>query len=141
MSRKNILVCVKQDILHPISWALKEFEKQVFIKYADNTKQIDALFDTGIDFAVLIIDSIIQNNSTLGYLETLKQVKPNQKILLIISEGARKEDIVNIVKSKLVSGILVRPFTAEQISDYIYKLCGFQKPTEVPWYMKTGLKG
>lgn len=140
MSRKNILICVKPDILHPINWALKEFEKQVFLKYADNPRQIDALFEAGLNFSVIIIDSIIQNQSTLDYLEELKKNRPDQKILLIISDGTKKEDIVNIIKSKLVSGVLVRPFTAEQISDYIYKLCGFQKPTEVPWYMKTGLK-
>lgn len=140
MSRKNILVCVKQDILHPINWTLKEFERQVFAKYADNTRQIDALFEAGLDFTVIIIDSTIQDQSTLPYIEGLKKERPYQKVLLIISEGTKKEDIINIVKARLISGVLVRPFTAEQLSDYIYKLCGFQKPTETPWYMQTGIK-
>lgn len=140
MDKKNILVCVKKDILHPISWALREFEKMITVKYVDNTKQIDDLFVVGIDFCVLIIDSTIQDKSTFEYIKSFKDKYKQQRVLFIVSEGTKKEDIVELIKSRIISGVLIRPFTAEQISDYIYKLCGFQKPTEVPWYMQTGIK-
>ncbi|MCX8069619.1 MAG: hypothetical protein N2738_03865 [Thermodesulfovibrionales bacterium] len=141
MSRKNVMVYVKKDILHPISWALREFEKLINVKIADTQKQVDdMIFGIELDFCVIIIDSIMNNVSTFDYIRTIKEKKPNQKILLIVSEGTKKEDLLELVKSKLVSGILVRPFTAEQLSDYIYKICNFQKSTEVPWYMQTGLK-
>ncbi|HIJ59460.1 MAG TPA: hypothetical protein HPP56_02425 [Nitrospirae bacterium] len=141
MSRKNIMVYVKKDILHPISWSLREFEKLINVRYADTQKQIDEMvFGIEIDFCVIIIDSIINNASTFDYIKSVKERKQNQKVLLIVSEGTKKEDLIELLKSKVVNGILVRPFTAEQLSDYIYKLCGFQKSTEVPWYMQTGLK-
>ncbi|MBI3592769.1 MAG: hypothetical protein HY099_04740 [Nitrospirae bacterium] len=72
----------------------------------------------------------------LDFAKNVKQEKSFVKILLIVSSGTPKEEIVGIIQSKIVSGVLMRPFTAEQVSDYIYKLCGFQKPTDVPWYMK-----
>ncbi|MCX8027223.1 MAG: hypothetical protein N3A62_05135 [Thermodesulfovibrionales bacterium] len=140
MDKKNVLVCVKKDILHPIGWALREFEKMVIVKYVDNTKQIDDLLEAGISFCVLIIDSILQDKSTFEYIKSLKERHKHQRILYIVSEGSNKEDIIELIRSKIVSGVLIRPFTAEQMSDYIYKLCGFQKPTEVPWYMQTGIK-
>ncbi|MFQ3573216.1 MAG: hypothetical protein SNJ53_01120 [Thermodesulfovibrionales bacterium] len=140
MDKKNVLVCVKKDILHPIGWALREFEKMITVRYVDNTKQIDDLFDAGIGFCVLIIDSTLQDKSTFEYIKSFKDRHKNQRILYIVSEGTRKDEILELIKSKIVSGVLVRPFTAEQMSDYIYKLCGFQKPTEVPWYMQTGIK-
>lgn len=141
MSKKNVMVYVKKDILHPISWSLREFDKLINVKYADTQKQIDdLLFGVELDFCIIIIDSIMNNISTHDYIKKVKEKRPDQKILLIVSEGTTKEDLLDLVKSKLITGVLVRPFTAEQLSDYIYKICGFKKSTEVPWYMKTGIK-
>jgi DNA-binding NtrC family response regulator len=140
MSKKTVLVYVKKDIMHPISWALREFEKQITVRYFDNAKQLNAALESDADYCGLILDSIIGDESTLDFAKELKNNKPSLKILLIASSGTTKEEIVSLIQSKTVSGVLMRPFTAEQISDYIYKLCGFQKPTEVPWYMQTGLK-
>ena len=51
----------------------------------------------------------------------------------------QRKRLVKLIQSKIVSGVLMRPFTAEQMSDNIHKLCGFQKK-DVPWYMQTGFK-
>lgn len=138
--KKTILVCVKKDIVHPISWALKEFEKKVAIKYSDTTKQLGMVVGDMEDECIVILDSIIGDESTIDFAKEIKNNKPSLKILLVVSSAITKEEILNLVKSKIVSGVLLRPFTAEQVSDYVYKLCGFQKPTDVPWYMQTGLK-
>ncbi|BCB95244.1 hypothetical protein JZK55_01660 [Dissulfurispira thermophila] len=138
--KKNILVCVKKDILHPINWALKEFEKRTNVKYFDTTKQLGMVVGDMEDGCVVILDSIIGDQSTIGFATEIKNDKPSVKILLIVSSGTTKEEVIGLVKSQIVNGVLLRPFTAEQISDYVYKLCGFQKPTDVPWYMQTGIK-
>lgn len=141
MSKKSVLVCVKKDLTHPISWALREFEGRIIVKYLDNTKQLGKALGDEEDAPAVILDSNIGDESTLDFAKQVKSEKPSVKILLIVSSGTTKEEILGLVQSKVVSGILVRPFTAEQVSDYMYKLCGFHKPTEVPWYMKTGLNG
>ena len=139
MARKMVLVCVKKDLTHPISWALREFEGRLNVRYLDHTKQLGPVLaaDAGDECCTVILDSVIDDESTLAFAKQAKENKPSLKILLIASSGTTKEEIIGLIQSKVVSGILVRPFTAEQISDYIYKLCGFKKPTEVPWYMQT----
>jgi DNA-binding NtrC family response regulator len=140
MTKKSVLICVKKDIVHPISWALREFEKQINVRYLDNTKQLGMVLGDVENCCAVILDSNIGDESTLDFAKEIKNDKPSLKILLIASSGTTKEEIVGLIQSKIVSGVLIRPFTAEQVSDYIYKLCGFQKPTETPWYMQTGMK-
>ncbi|HEX8948903.1 MAG TPA: hypothetical protein VF790_08090 [Dissulfurispiraceae bacterium] len=140
MAKKTVLVCVKKDITHPISWALREFEGKIGIRYLDTTKQLGMVLADEENCCTVILDSVIGDESTVGFAKGIKEDRPSLKILLIASSGTTKEELVSLIQSKIVSGVVIRPFTAEQISDYIYKLCGFQKPSEVPWYMKTGLK-
>ncbi|BCB96936.1 hypothetical protein JZK55_18580 [Dissulfurispira thermophila] len=140
MAKKSVLVCVKKDIVHPISWALREFESQINIRYLDNTRQLGMVLGDIENCCAVILDSVIGDESTIDFAKEIKKDKPSLKILLIASSGTTKEEIVGLIQSKIVSGVLIRPFTAEQVSDYIYKLCGFQKPTETPWYMQTGIK-
>jgi DNA-binding NtrC family response regulator len=140
MAKKSVLVCVKKDIVHPISWALREFERQINVRYFDHTRQLGMVIGDDDNCCTVILDSIIDDEPTIDFAKDIKNDKPSLKILLIVSSGTTKEDLLTLIQSKVVSGVLVRPFTAEQVSDYIYKLCGFQKPSEVPWYMQTGLK-
>jgi DNA-binding NtrC family response regulator len=140
MAKKNVFICVKKDIVNPLSYAMKEFEDRLSIRYFDTTKQLEKLFsDDDVDCCALVLDSIIADQPTIDFAKELKGKKPTLKILLIVSAGTTKEELVKIIQTKTVSGVIIRPFTAEQVSDNIHKLCGFQKPTEVPWYMKTGL--
>lgn len=140
MAKKAVYVCVKRDLTHPLSWALKEFEGKISVRYFDTTKLLGVALSDAEEGIVVILDSIMAEESTLPFAAALKAEKAFLKILLIVSAGTSKEEIVKIIQSKVVSGVLIRPFTAEQVSDNIYKLCSFEKPTEVPWYMKTGLK-
>lgn len=140
MAKKAIFVCTKRDIVHPISWALKEFEKLVNVRYFDTTAPLAVALADGESRCVVILDSVIANKSTIDFAKEIKQEKPSIRILLIASSETPKGDIVGIIQSKAVSGVLVRPFTVEQISNYIYKLCGFEKPSESPWYMQAGIK-
>lgn len=139
MSKKLIFVCVKRDLTHPVNFALKEFEGKLNVRYFDNTKLMGPALNKVAEACTIILDSIIADESTLEFAKTVKTDKPDVKILLIVSSGTSKEDVVALIQSKIVNGVLMRPFTAEQMSDNIYKLCGFQKK-EVPWYMQTGFK-
>ncbi|MBZ0156799.1 MAG: hypothetical protein K8I29_11405 [Alphaproteobacteria bacterium] len=140
MAKKAVYVCVKRDITHPISWALKEFEGRISVRYFDTTKLLGVALTDAEEGIVIILDSVMAEESTLPFAAAQKAEKPFLKFLLIVSSGTSKEEVIGIIQSKVVSGVLIRPFTAEQVSDNIYKLCSFEKPTEVPWYMKTGLQ-
>ena len=137
MSKKSIFTCVQRDIVHPLNWSFKEFGDQITVKYFDKVKQLGDALETE-DCSVLILDSIVSNEPTLDFAKELKNKKPSIKILLVVSIGTTKEEIMDIIKLKIVSGVLIRPFTVEQVSDYIIKLCGFPKPEETPWFMQTG---
>ncbi len=139
MSKKAVFVCVKRDLTQPINWALREFEGKLIVRYCDNTKQLGMALADVTDACTVILDSIIGNESTIEFIKNVKNEKTFIKFLLIISSGTTKEEVVALIQSKTVSGVLTRPFTAEQMSDNIHKLCGFQKK-EVPWYMQTGFK-
>jgi|SRR5208283_986854 len=139
MSKKLLFVCVKRDLTHPVSFALKEFEGKLNVRSFDNTKLLGAALADVTEGCTVILDSIMADESTVEFAKGVKNEKPAVKFLLIVSEGTPKEELVGLIQSKVVSGVLVRPFTAEQMSDNIYKLCGFQKK-EVPWYMQTGFK-
>ena len=139
MSKKSVFVCVKRDLTHPVSFALKEFEGKVSVRYFDNTKLLGMALADVTEGCTVILDSTIGEESTLPFAKGVKDEKPSVKFLLIVSSGTQKEEIVGLIQSKIVSGVLMRPFTAEQLSDNIHKLCGFQKK-EVPWYMQTGFK-
>ena len=140
MSKKLVLVCVKRDLVHPIGWALREFESSITVKYFDTIKQLGAVIGDVENCCTLILDSVIGDECTVDFAKEIKSKNESLKILLIASSGTTNEELVGLIQAKTLSGVRMRPFTAEQVSDYIYKLCGFQKPTETPWYMQTGLK-
>ncbi len=139
MSKKAVFVCVKRDLTHPVSFALREFEGRLSVRNFDNTKQLGKALEEITEGVIVILDSTIGDESTLEFAKNSKEQKPDIKFLLIVSSGTSKEDIVKLIQSKIVSGVLMRPFTGEQMSDNIDKLCGFQKK-DVPWYMQTGFK-
>jgi DNA-binding NarL/FixJ family response regulator len=140
MSKKSVAVCVQKDLVQPITWALREFDDRLSIKFFDTTRLLGTALEKDPAVDVLILDSNFFNESTADFARTTKAEVPHMKILFIVSSGTTKEEIISIVQSKVVSGVLVRPFTAGQVSDYVRKLCSFEKAAEAPWYMQTGIK-
>jgi DNA-binding NtrC family response regulator len=137
MAKLSIFVCVQKDILLPITWSLKAFEATVAIKQFDKIHPLSSALENE-EGSIVLLDSMIAGESTLAFAQELKRSKPAIKIVLIVSLGTSKEEVIEIIKLKIVSGVLLRPFSAEQVSDYVYKLCGFQKPADNPWFVRKG---
>jgi len=133
--KKKILVCVQRDIKNTISWALKDLSV-ITPQYFDHTYQIEKLFESDINFCGIIIDSQIDGASTIPFLKIIRD-KSNIKILLIISADTPKQEILNLIQSRMVDNVILRPFNANQIVDAVAKLCGIHRATEKPWYMYT----
>lgn len=133
--KKKILICVQRDITNAINWALKDLSS-VSGQYIDHLYQLQKILDSDIDFSALIIDSKIDGESTISFLERIRE-KTKIKILLIISAETPKQEIVNLIKDKMVDNVIIRPFNANQIVEAVAKLCGIERPSEKPWYMYT----
>ncbi|MEJ5226773.1 hypothetical protein [Thermodesulfovibrio sp.] len=133
--KKKIIICVQKDIANAINWALKDLTV-TSEQYVDHLYQLEKIFETNADFSVLIIDSKIDGESTVPFLQKVRE-KTKIKILLIISADTPKQEVLNLIQNKLVDNVLIRPFNANQIVDAVSKLCGIEKPSEKPWYMYT----
>lgn len=136
MAKKSIFVCMQKDINQLIKWALQNFESRLNIMYFDNTTQLGAALANEEDCSMIILDSIVNDVSTFDFAKETKKNKSSVNILLIASSGTPKESLVEAIQAKVISGVLIRPFTAQQASDYVYKFCGLQKPGEGLWYKK-----
>lgn len=128
---------MQRDIVHPLNWSFKEFGDRIAVRHFDKIKQLGDALESE-DCSVLVLDSIVSNEPTLDFAMELKNNKPSLKILLVVSIGTTREEIMDIITLKIISGVLIRPFTVGQVSDYIFKLCGFPKPADTPWFMQTG---
>ncbi|GAB6182669.1 hypothetical protein [Thermodesulfovibrio hydrogeniphilus] len=133
--KKKILICVQKDIVNAINWALKDLPV-ISAQYVDHLYQLEKIFESEIDFCLLIIDSLIDGESTESFLPKVRE-KSKIKILFIISADTKRDKIVNLIQNKLVDGVIIRPFNANQIVDNVSKLCGLERPSEKPWYMYT----
>lgn len=140
MHKKLVMVCVQRDIVNSLGWALKDFDKQLSVKYADSPADLQKFFAMGNSCSLLIMDSVIADKSTVDIASRLKRDHPGMKLLWIVSPSVARAELVGLIHGKVVSGVLMRPFTAQQVSDNIYKLCNFEKPAETPWYMQTNIK-
>ncbi|MCS7215620.1 MAG: hypothetical protein NZ826_05655, partial [Thermodesulfovibrio sp.] len=78
--KKKVIVCVQKDIKNTINWALKDLPI-VSAQYFDHIYQLDKIFETKTDFCGIIIDSKIDNESSIPFLQTIRD-KSKIKILL-----------------------------------------------------------
>ncbi|HHW20160.1 MAG TPA: hypothetical protein PKV92_06995 [Thermodesulfovibrio thiophilus] len=133
--KKKVVICVQKDISNVVNWALKELT-EVSTQYLDHLYQLEKTFESDKDFCGIIIDSFIDGESTIPFLEKLRE-KVKVKILLIISPDTAKQDIVKLIQEKKVDNVIIKPFNANQIVDAVAKLCNIARSSETPWYMYT----
>lgn len=133
--KKKIIVCVRRDITNVINWALKDISV-ISAQYVDHLYQLEKIFNSDVNFCGIIIDYLIDGKSTIPFLKTVKD-KSKIKVLLIISADISKEEIIKLVKDRMVDNVIIRPFNANQIVDAVAKLCGIKRPSEKPWYIYT----
>lgn len=140
MTKQNVFVVVAKDIQATLQWAMRELDKHLAPKYLDDLKHVKTLLKEGRGCNLIIVDYFIKNQPTLEDIKEIKANYPNIKVLLVLSASHPAGDVHNIVKTKLFAGIVLRPFSAEQLLEQIYKVCAIQKPQDTPWYMKAGLQ-
>lgn len=133
--KKKLLICVQKDITNAVGWALKDLTS-INVQFLEHLHQLEKILDNDISFSALIIDSLLDGQSTVPFLKKVRE-KSNMKILLIISKDTPKQEVVSLIQNKLVDNVIIRPFNANQIVEAVAKLCGIERPSETPWYMYT----
>lgn len=133
--KKKLLICVQKDITNAVGWALKDLTS-ITVQFLEHLHQLEKILDNDISFSALIIDSLLDGQSTVSFLKKVRE-KSKIKILLIISKDTPKQEVVSLIQNKLVDNVIIRPFNANQIVEAVAKLCGIERPSETPWYMYT----
>lgn len=139
VQQKQVFACVRKDLYQNINFGLKEIEKHVALRYFAKTRDVDEALSRGQQCCALILDCLIDDKSTIKFARALKEKLPNLRILFVAASDTKKEDIIDLISSKIVSGVLLMPFTATQVDENICKLCGIQKGAQ-PWFMQTKIR-
>jgi DNA-binding NtrC family response regulator len=123
MSEAAVCLLVHEDILKPLEWILTEFTRDVTITSFRSLETFESAFHSKPEaWDILILDATTSTESTLSYLQKVKNNKPELKIILVVPPVADKEEIIEIIKAKMVQGLAIKPFTGEVIAKYLEKL-------------------
>lgn len=78
MSDPKICVYVQKDILQPLKWMIKEFNKELKIVSFNSPENFESALSSE-DWDMLILDSTLSQESVKNYLEKIKDKKPELK--------------------------------------------------------------
>jgi DNA-binding NtrC family response regulator len=119
--QKNVCVCVSKDIYQFLKWSLTQYSKDIHVIKIDDPGQISYIAASR-KTDVLIVDYNTLNGHAGQDLQEIKESNPSLNILLIIPSAINKEEAMAIIKDRLVKGVIVLPFSAEVLCNYLGKL-------------------
>jgi two-component SAPR family response regulator len=117
----TISICVHDDIMPSVKWLLKEFDKDCSITTFHSMEILERAFKTD-EWDLLILEITATNESIGDSLARIKSQKPRLKIILVVSPTAKREDVMDVIKGKLVQGLVIKPFTGEVMTKYLEKI-------------------
>jgi len=120
MNKPKICLCVHDDVLQPLKWILYEFNKDLSV----TTFKSATKFETACQFNewdLLILDAAASEDTMTSCLQKIRSLKPAIKITLIVPPVANRDEVVEIIKSNMVQGLVIKPFSAEIICKYLAK--------------------
>ena len=122
VSDKTVYLCVNDDVMPFLKWTLNQCDRGLNLKRYENADKIENMPTTGT--GILIVDCPTMKGSPLINLQNLKNANPSLNVLLIAPAVINKEEAFTIIKERLVKGMLVQPFSAEVVCNYIDKIVG-----------------
>jgi len=123
MKEPAICLYVQDDVVQPLRWILKEFNKDFHV----TTFHSPALFEDALrsqEWDLLVLDYPDSGQSIVSQLSKLRSEKPGLKIILIVPPVGSKEIVMEIIQAKMVNGLVVKPFTAEVVCSYVAREFG-----------------
>jgi|WetSurMetagenome_2_1015567.scaffolds.fasta_scaffold00518_19 hypothetical protein len=120
-SSKTICLYVNDEIQTFLRWSIREYTKNINIAHCRKTDKIDKVLGSK-KIHILFIDLPPQNESVASYLKKIMDDNPAINILLIVPPTINRDEAMQVIRGKLVKGILVQPFSAEVVCNYINKI-------------------
>jgi DNA-binding NtrC family response regulator len=121
MGRGTVCLCVTTDKLSFLKWTLSQYKKDLAVTSCGEANKLQNIRGIeGLD--VLIIDSSSMNDAPLSYLQKIREVNPSLNILFIVAPMIKKEEVIEIIRGKFVKGMIVMPFSAEVLCNYLDKM-------------------
>jgi DNA-binding NtrC family response regulator len=117
----TVSLCVHDDILLSVKWLVKEFNKDFRISTFHSLDSLEQAFNKE-EWDLLILDLSASGESLRDALAAIKSKKPGLKIILIVPPAGNKEEVLEIIKEKMVQGLVIKPFTGEVLSRYLEKV-------------------
>jgi len=122
MSKKIVNICVNPDIRSNVNYALENVNRFIDKEFYHHLVDVKTKIELSSEANILVLDSSIDGKTSIEFARQLKKSGLKTKILLLISSGVPRSDIVGAIKDGIVSGALIMPFTAKQMEDYINRL-------------------
>jgi hypothetical protein len=133
---KTIALLVNKGTMPMMSFSLKGFEKMADIRYVKNIEQLLQVFSMQQECCLAIIESKVNDVLITDSLPDIRKRFDHVKLLLIDSGDITQEQIIELIRTHMCHSVVLKPFTAQKISENIYTLCGFPKPSK-SWYEHT----
>jgi hypothetical protein len=118
---KTICLYVSDEIQTFLKWSIRQYTKNMNIAYCRKTDRLEAVLKAK-DVNILFIDLPPQNEPVAPYLKKIIENNPEVNILLVVPPTINRDEAMQVIREKLVKGILVLPFSAEVVCNYINKI-------------------
>lgn len=120
-NRKNLCLCVSDDIFPLLKWMLGQYKKDLNImRLGRGSKIEEAISMAKTD--ILIVDCPAMAEPPHINLQKIKTANPGLNILLIVPPVINKEEALSIIRERLVKGMVVLPFSAEIVCGYLDRM-------------------
>ncbi|KJU83256.1 hypothetical protein MBAV_004550 [Candidatus Magnetobacterium bavaricum] len=137
MATKQMFVCCRKAIYQQLSLILKEYNKQIEVRYFGRTLELEEAIQRHEECCMLMLDSLMEKRPIFEFAKQLKQDCPDINTLLLVSSDATKDELVEVIEAKAVCGVLLIPFTSSQVEAYMTRICGVvNEETETPLHIK-----
>ncbi|MBF0317525.1 MAG: hypothetical protein HQL04_05060 [Nitrospirae bacterium] len=124
MTTKQMFVCCRKTIYQQLSLIIKEYNKQIDVRYFGRTSELEEAIQREEECCMLMLDTLMEKRSIFELAIKIKQNCPEINILLLISSDTTKDELVEVIEAKAVCGVLLIPFTSSQVEAYMTRICG-----------------
>jgi hypothetical protein len=130
VTKKIFFIYVSEDIDNAVKWSLKrDFTSLIVVKpYKTAGSLYKALQEN--ECHLLILDSLLVE-SVEEYVKKVRDAVPTIKTLIITQANAPDAEVNELTSIESVVGVVMRPFTPDQLNGCLYETFGFKKSVEM----------
>jgi len=122
----SVILCVNEDSASYIKWSLQQYRLPLKITGCARIGGAGKSCESK-GTKVLIVESTAMAEPAISYLTKMRQEHENLKIIMIIPPTIKKEQVVQIIRERLVEGMLVQPYSTEVLWNYLDKIYSYIK--------------